>query len=224
VFNGGEQLEVTRSESMFETTRSMTQLVEVELERALDRNAKNINIENCDTIFQYKVYKTRITWVMRCCEVCMKPNIMHEDPWSEECVQLPINQNLLGEYIEQLENHDKIKQIARRLEPRKARSRVNKSQSQEKCNFSHWKKIEETRPQYQEDLEDEYKDPEDGYEDITEVKNKVKNKFEREFSEEEMEEGRCRLRQIDDYLSQNPTERRREEWTMRLHPDDLENS
>ena len=73
-------MEVSRRESMSVTTRSMTQLVEEELERALDRNAKNTNIDNCDAIFQYKVYKTRITWVMRCCEVCMKPNIMHEDP------------------------------------------------------------------------------------------------------------------------------------------------
>ena len=134
-------LEVTRCENM--TTRSMTQQVEEEIERALDRNAKLVNRENCDAIFQYKTYKTRISWILRCCEVCLKPNILHEDPWSEECVQLPINQNLLGEYIEQLEEHDKIKQIARRLEPRKARSRVNKSQSQEKCNFSNWKKKEE---------------------------------------------------------------------------------
>ena len=39
VFGGGELLEVTTSERMSISTRSMTQQVEEELERALDRNA-----------------------------------------------------------------------------------------------------------------------------------------------------------------------------------------
>ncbi len=127
-----ELLEVTRSERMSISTRSMTQQVEEELERALDRNAKKISYDNCEAIFQYKKHKTRTSWVLRCCETCLKPNFMHDDPWSEECMQLPITQNLLGEYIEQLEEHHKIQQIARKLEPR---PRVNKSQSQAKCNF-----------------------------------------------------------------------------------------
>jgi hypothetical protein len=205
VFGGGELLEVTTSERMSISTRSMTQQVEEELERALDRNAKKISYDNCEAIFQYKKHKTRTSWVLRCCETCLKPNFMHDDPWSEECMQLPITQNLLGEYIEQLEEHLKIQQIARRLEPR---PRVNKSQSQVKCNYSHKKTIEETKPQYQKDLEDEYNDPEDGYKDVTEVKSKVKYKTKRDLSGEE-KEYRYWKKQIDDF------------WNMKLHPDDL---
>jgi len=66
VYDSGELLEVTRRNSEIMTTRGVIQQVEEEIERALDRNAKQVNKENCDAIFQYKVYKTRITWVLRC--------------------------------------------------------------------------------------------------------------------------------------------------------------
>jgi hypothetical protein len=46
-------------------------------------------------------------------------------------------------------------------------------------------------------------------------------KEEKEFSEEEMEEGRYWMRQVDDYISQNPSEKKWEEWMLRLHPEDL---
>jgi len=93
---------------------------------------------------------------------------------------------------------------------RKARSRVNKSQSQETCNFPHRNKIEETRPQY--------KDPEDGYEDITEAKNKG----EREFSEEENYEAKFYwMHQVDDFIEQDPFWEGRNHYLLSLHPDKL---
>jgi len=116
VFAGGERLQVTRRDSMT-TTRSITQVVEEELSRALDIQCPKINAENCHVIFKHKIYRTRITWNIVCCEVCLKPNILHKDPWSEECGNTPINQNWLGEYIEQLKNHRRIQQMAVELEP-----------------------------------------------------------------------------------------------------------
>ncbi len=115
MFAGGEKLEVTRRDSM--TTRSTTQVVEEEVSKALDLQCPKINADNCHVIFKHKIYRRRITWNIVCCEVCLKPHILHEDHWSEECGNTPINQNWLGEYIEQLKNHRRMKQLAEELEP-----------------------------------------------------------------------------------------------------------
>ncbi len=99
------------------TTRSTTQVVEEEVSKALDLQCPKINADNCHVILKHKIYKTRVRWILVYCEVCLKPNILHEDPWSEECNNTPINQNWLGEYIEQLKNHRRMKQLAEELEP-----------------------------------------------------------------------------------------------------------
>jgi len=93
--------------------------------------------------------------VLRCCEVCLRPNILHEDPWEEECILVAINQNYLGEYIEQLEKHRRVTQLARNFEPleeeeeneetetrpRRARTARNPAEdrTQDKFKFPIWK-------------------------------------------------------------------------------------
>jgi hypothetical protein len=85
---------------------------------------------------------------------------------------------------------------------------------------------------YEEDSEyddyDEAEYEEADYEDESEVEFKYENKDKfkhrvecEEFSEEKLEEGRYWMRQIDDYISQNPSEKDKEEWMMRLHPEAL---
>jgi len=115
VFEGGENLQVTKSARM--TTRGTTQVVEEEISKALDAQCTKINEDNCHVIFKHKINRRGVTWSIVCCEVCLKPNILHEDPWSEECNNTPINQNWVGEYIEQLKAHRRIKQLAEELVP-----------------------------------------------------------------------------------------------------------
>jgi hypothetical protein len=70
------------------------------------------------------------------------------------------------------------------------------------------------------DDERENEDSQDNKEDSPEVVQ-VMIKEEKEFNEEEMEEGRHWTRQVDDYISQNPSEKKWEEWMLRLHPESL---
>jgi hypothetical protein len=57
---------------------------------------------------------------------------MHENPWSEKCTLEVITQKIKAEYIDQLENHKRIEQIAlgalKRRETRTRTPGVNKHQ------------------------------------------------------------------------------------------------
>ena len=137
-------------------TRSTEQIVKDEIAKAMEENAVKITPENADQIFKYKILKTRIDWIVRCCTVCQKPNFLHQDPWDDTCSAQPINQSFKGEYIDQLENHKRFKQIAKEMEPyeeeeeeeeeerrtrnpRLGRSRGEKPKHDEKLKFPRWK-------------------------------------------------------------------------------------
>ena len=98
-------------------TKSIEEIVRDEVTRAIEKHAENITRSNADQIFKYTIHKSETTWVVQCCTVCRKPNFVHQDPWDTNCTAEPINQTTKGEYIDQLENHRRIKQIAKRVKP-----------------------------------------------------------------------------------------------------------
>jgi hypothetical protein len=87
--------------------------------------------------------------------VCNKPNFVHQDPWDENCSLTSVSQTYKGEYIDQLENHKRFKQIAKLMipdeeeddreerriprNPRLGRSRGENSKIHEKIKFPLWK-------------------------------------------------------------------------------------
>ncbi len=151
IYKSGEELEVRR----MAVTRSIEQIVKDEVTRAIEEQAENITSSNADQIFEYSIHKSKVTWVVQCCTVCRRPNLVHQNPWDKHCNVEPINQNTKGEYTDQLENHKRIKQIAERVKPvkeededkvqegprnpRLARSRGEKSKNHEKIKFPLWK-------------------------------------------------------------------------------------
>jgi hypothetical protein len=98
-------------------TRSIEQVVKHEIAKAIEENAGRVTSENADRIFKYKILKSRMDWVARCCTVCRKPNFVHQEPWDDTCQTQPANQTIIGAYIEQLENHRRFKQLARNMMP-----------------------------------------------------------------------------------------------------------
>jgi hypothetical protein len=98
-------------------TRSTEQIVREEIAKAIEENTEKVTPENADQIFDYKISKTRVRWTIRCCIVCHKPNFIHQEPWDDNCRVQQITQSFKGEYIDQLENHKRMKQIAERMMP-----------------------------------------------------------------------------------------------------------
>jgi len=111
-FETGEEFEIKMA-----VTQSIEQIVRDEVARAIEERAEEITTSNADQIFKYTIHKSETTWVVQCCKVCRKPNFVHQDPWDANCTAEPINQTTKGEYIDQLENHRRIKQIAKRVKP-----------------------------------------------------------------------------------------------------------
>ncbi len=153
LFTGGEQLVVTRANRM-SVTRSMAQLVEEEVNKAINDSAENITADNCEAIFSHKVYRTRITWGIVCCNVCHRPNLVHADPWSEDCILEPVNQTYKAELMDFMKNNKRIQQLAESFEPeeedeiqeervprtpRIPRNRSGTNQPQDKLKFPIWK-------------------------------------------------------------------------------------
>jgi len=152
-------VKIERSNTMF-TAGEITQ-IEVEVNNYIEDHEEKINTQNCEKIFQYRFYKTRVKWLIQCCKLCKRPNLIHEDPWGENCtLEKLTNQHLLAEYIDLLKNNGKIKQIARAVEPPRPPSRSkNQEWFQTETTWERDKtsvniKTEEI-PQHQEDLEDE---------------------------------------------------------------------
>ncbi len=108
-------------------TRNITSIVEAEVTKAIEDHAGRITRSNADQIFEYTVFKSKVSWFVQCCTVCRRPNLVHQDPWDKHCNMEPINQNTTGEYIEQLEDHERLNQIARKFEPKQTPSK-NKEQ------------------------------------------------------------------------------------------------
>ena len=111
----GEGREITR----MAVTTNLEQVVGDEITRAIEEHAENVTRSNAGQIFKYKFLKSGTTWGVQCCTVCRKPTFAHQDPWDANCTAEPISQITIGEYIDQLENHKKIQQIADRMKPDK---------------------------------------------------------------------------------------------------------
>ncbi len=100
-------------------TKKIEEQVAEEINKAVILHIKNIDNSCSDDIFIYKVLKSGPIWTVKCCSVCGRPNLVHQDPWKGRCTQEPIDQDLKAEYIEQAEEHRRIKQVAEILAPNK---------------------------------------------------------------------------------------------------------
>ena len=94
-------------------TNCQVEAIEAEVEIAIETHAKSINEENCLEIFAFKTHKGSIIWTIKTCTTCNRPKLVHENPWNKKCSRSGemVNQNISGEYIEQLNNNTHLKQI-----------------------------------------------------------------------------------------------------------------
>jgi len=152
LFTSGETLSVRTSSRMIITKNIEAQVTE-EINKAVASHIESIDETCSDDIFIYKVTKSDTIWTVRCCTVCGRPNLVHPDPWIGQCTQDAIDQDLKAEYIDQAENHRRIKQVARLMIPQededeiitpgepRPRSRLNRGEYKEKskCKFPLWK-------------------------------------------------------------------------------------
>ena len=83
-----------RSNTMI-TAGEITQIKD-EVNKYIEDHAKKINKENCKQIFKYRFYKTRVTWILQCCKLCLRPNLLQEEHWDENCRLEKTNQLLLA--------------------------------------------------------------------------------------------------------------------------------
>ena len=58
-------------------TREMEAQLEAEINLAIHTHAEKIGFDNSEAVFTYRQGKGATTWVLTCCAVCLKPNILH---------------------------------------------------------------------------------------------------------------------------------------------------
>ena len=150
MFTSGETLSVRTSNRMIITKNIEAQVAE-EINKAVASLIESIDETCSDDIFIYKVTKSDTIWTVRCCTVCGRPNLVHPDPWIGQCTQDAIDQDLKAEYIDQAENHRRIKQVARLMIPQeddeeiitpgvpRGRSNRGEDKQKSKCKFPLWK-------------------------------------------------------------------------------------
>jgi len=139
-----------RTSNIMIITKNIEGQVAEEINKAVTLHIENIDESCSDDIFIYKVSKCGLIWTVRCCSVCGRPNLVHQDPWIGQCTQEPIDQDLKAEYIDQADKHRRIKQVAVLMvppeeeemvtvgEPRSRRTRGDDKQKS-KCKFPLWK-------------------------------------------------------------------------------------
>jgi hypothetical protein len=223
-------------------TKSIEEIVRDKVTRAIEKHAENITSSNTNQIFKYTTYKSKVTWVVQCCTVCRKPNFMHQNPWDEHRDVEPITQIEKGEYIDQLENHERLKQIARLFEPRQTpRTNLDQERFRENTTWERDNRYEEEyrvnkktkiknlefseevlqKEEYRVDKKTKFKEREFNKEDMKGVLQKVEYKANEnlEFSEEVFWH---KDRQLDDFFSQNPREKENmEDWWRSLSLEEL---
>ena len=94
-------------------TTSMMKDITDEVDRAVEIHAKSIDKENCNEIFLFRKHRGDIVWSVKTCNKCCRPTLVHADPWEQTCSVLgePVPQKVVVEYIDQLNNHNRLKQI-----------------------------------------------------------------------------------------------------------------
>jgi len=113
---------------------------------------------------------------------------MHQNPWDEHCDVEPITQIEKGEYIDQLENHERLKQIARLFEPRQT-PRTNLDQERFRENTT-WERDNRYEEEYRVDKKTKIKNLEFS-EEVLQKECRVTNQTEfneKEFNKEDRKE------------------------------------
>jgi len=173
-------------------TREMEMQMEEEIHTAIVNHGEHIQCNNYETIFTYKKSRGLYIWDIVCCDVCLKPNLLHADPWSEEtCSQTAVNIFVKYEYIDRLENDKVLKIIAKRNTP------ARRTRTPGLGKYQDWYQKEDTpweRDKNSENLEDEYEDvpqieykDEDEYKVVTEAEYKKEVEIEDDHEDPESE-------------------------------------
>ena len=88
MIESGETLSVRKSNRMIITKKVEAQVAE-EISRAVNQHIESIDESCSDDIFLYKVSKSGVTWTMKCCTVCGRPSLVHQDPWTGNALKNP---------------------------------------------------------------------------------------------------------------------------------------
>ena len=101
-------------------TKSQALEIEAEVIQAIDNHAAKITEENYEEIIAFKTLGKDAEWAVKTCDKCNRPTIVHDNPWSRVCeksAEEKLTQNVAAEYIENVENSKRMKQIARWVKP-----------------------------------------------------------------------------------------------------------
>jgi len=94
-------------------TASVKKDIMDEVDKAVELHAKSINDDNCGEIFAFRQHRGDIVWSVKTCNKCNRPTLVHADPWGDRCFITgePVTQNVVAEYLDQLNSHKRLKQI-----------------------------------------------------------------------------------------------------------------
>jgi hypothetical protein len=215
--------------------------IETEVDKAVETHAKSINEENCNKIYVFRKHRGVIIWSVKTCDKCYRPTLVHADPWEQTCSVLgePVPQKVVAEYIDQLNNHKRLKQIVAWVIPDKKqfykikddipsppqRNRRNNSHSK---SYNTDKDLETNNSDEADTLEDDLQYPEDRYytykleanlHDCEESEDEDDN--ESEYDKDDKEEY-PEFKRVDEYVNQNPKWRDHVIDLLSLHPDSLQ--
>jgi hypothetical protein len=67
-------------------TASDRKIVETELEKAIEDRADRITSSNYNTVLSVREHgRGDIRFTVKMCNVCLRPQLAHDDPWSATC-------------------------------------------------------------------------------------------------------------------------------------------
>jgi len=101
-------------------SKSRAAEIEAEVVQAIENHAVKITEDNYVEIITFKTVGKDAEWSAKNCDKCNRPTLLHNDPWSRVCektAEEKLTQTVAAEYIEQIENSKRIKQIARWVKP-----------------------------------------------------------------------------------------------------------
>jgi len=101
-------------------TSSDGKIIETKLEKAIKDQADKINSSNYTTVLNIREHgRGDIKFTVKKCDVCLRPQLAHNDPWSPSCSRSTdaITRNLSYEMIEAFNKAKAFKHIAQWVVP-----------------------------------------------------------------------------------------------------------
>ncbi len=119
-------------------TFSDHELIETELEKAIEQHADNINSNNYSTVLHIREKGRDIQWTVKKCNTCLKPQLAHNNPWSPTCDRSNeiLSKNLSYEMIDAFNEAKALNHISKWVIPISTETATNnKTDKEEKLHL-----------------------------------------------------------------------------------------